>query len=153
MALHRSIILWGILAVGFFVSCDDTSVSEDVDGQARNILDSKVPDHSDLDLSVPIIDMRMTPPDVMVEDAVVDLGPGHCHDDEDCDDNIFCNGLEQCSNGRCYQSPITPCDDGVACTVDSCDEINETCESEPSRELCPENHDCDLKTDCFGTKR
>lgn len=44
-----------------------------------------------------------------------------------CDDGIFCNGPELCSNGVCDTSASRNCSDGVACTVDACDDANGRC--------------------------
>jgi alpha-tubulin suppressor-like RCC1 family protein len=53
-----------------------------------------------------------------------------CLRDDDCDDGIFCNGTESCSElGRCETAP-TECDDGIACTVDSCSEDRRACDHE-----------------------
>ncbi len=39
----------------------------------------------------------------------------------DCDDGDFCNGAEICVAGQCQGATPPTCDDGVACTLDSCD--------------------------------
>ena len=45
-----------------------------------------------------------------------------CTDGDDCDDDNNCNGIETCSEeGRCVGGTPLDCDDGFACTVDSCD--------------------------------
>lgn len=43
-----------------------------------------------------------------------------------CSDGIFCNGDERYVNGACVAGP-PPCDDGVACTIDHCDETTKRC--------------------------
>lgn len=46
----------------------------------------------------------------------------------DCqDDGLFCNGIERLIDGQCQRVPAAPCDDGVDCTVDTCDESTKTC--------------------------
>ncbi len=60
--------------------------------------------------------------DVSAPDAA-----GACRTDEGCDDGLFCDGTERCSDGRCAPGPATRCDDGVACTVDSCSESLRAC--------------------------
>jgi len=62
------------------------------------------------------------------------LPPAGCSDDRecssaaDCDDGVWCNGAETCSRtGRCYAVPVGPCDDGLACNTDTCDEAARTC--------------------------
>ena len=44
-----------------------------------------------------------------------------------CPDNLFCNGEELCVQGSCSQFAPLTCDDGLACTADSCDEVADTC--------------------------
>ena len=52
-----------------------------------------------------------------------------CETNEDCDDNLFCNGTETCDEGICISS-LPPCaDDGLFCNgVESCDEEDDECE-------------------------
>lgn len=58
-----------------------------------------------------------------------------------CSDGSFCNGEERWTVRGCVpESP--PCDDGVACTVDTCDELTRTCHYEPTGAGCA---DCDAK--------
>jgi hypothetical protein len=50
-----------------------------------------------------------------------------CTTDADCDDGIFCNGVEVCDEPNCLCLPGTdPCDDGDECTLD-CDEDADAC--------------------------
>jgi hypothetical protein len=44
-----------------------------------------------------------------------------CNGDEECLDANVCNGVETCSGGACQPGTTLSCDDGDACTVDSCD--------------------------------
>ena len=48
-----------------------------------------------------------------------------CEENSDCDDYRFCNGQESCASGECQEGE-DPCDDGFSCTVDSCDEQEES---------------------------
>ncbi len=53
------------------------------------------------------------------------------NDANDPDDGLFCNGLEiGCDNGRIIIEPgsIPDCDDGLACTSDSCIEATDQCD-------------------------
>jgi len=62
-----------------------------------------------------------------------------CSVNADCDDGLWCNGLEICDvNGNCQSSPA-PCeDDGLFCTgVESCDEVNDQCEA--TGNPCPDD--------------
>jgi len=53
---------------------------------------------------------------------------GECVTDGDCDDGLYCNGIENCSAGTCQSGAPVVCDDGVVCTVDSCNESTDSCE-------------------------
>lgn len=57
-------------------------------------------------------------------------------DSNSCSDGDFCNGLELCIAGSCVAGS-DPCDDGIACTIDSCDEVNDVCTNSPDDFLCP----------------
>lgn len=45
----------------------------------------------------------------------------------DCDDGLFCNGTETCVSNICASGLPVSCDDGIACTVDSCSEASRIC--------------------------
>ncbi len=47
-----------------------------------------------------------------------------------CDDGIYCNGEERCEAGKCVSGEPIACDDGIACTTDSCDETRWACRHE-----------------------
>jgi alpha-tubulin suppressor-like RCC1 family protein len=55
--------------------------------------------------------------------------PTPCSRDEDCDDGVYCNGVEACTGRVCRAGTAPSCDDGVACTVDRCDETRQACVS------------------------
>jgi hypothetical protein len=40
------------------------------------------------------------------------------------------------------------CADAITCTVDTCDEVMDTCLHEPNDSLCPISHGCDLQLGC-----
>jgi hypothetical protein len=46
-----------------------------------------------------------------------------CTNDNDCDDGDTCNGDETCNVGNCSAGSAPDCDDGLLCTIDSCDEL------------------------------
>ncbi len=51
----------------------------------------------------------------------------HVPDDTNqCADSVFCNGVETCQSGVC-QPGTPPCDDGQACTIDTCNESQQQC--------------------------
>ena len=47
-----------------------------------------------------------------------------CNGDEECLDTNVCNGNETCSGGLCQPGVALSCDDGDACTLDSCDPVD-----------------------------
>lgn len=53
-----------------------------------------------------------------------------CATDADCNDGIFCNGTETCLREMCYPGTAADCDDGNACTVDTCDMAFDGCRYE-----------------------
>jgi hypothetical protein len=55
-------------------------------------------------------------------------GGGACTTDPECDDGNFCNGAERCAGRVCVSGGPESCDDGNACTVDSCNPTLERCE-------------------------
>ena len=46
-----------------------------------------------------------------------------------CEDGNACSNPDVCDGGVCKAGPNDPCDDGIACTVDSCDEVTGACKS------------------------
>ncbi len=77
-----------------------------------------------------------------------------CQIDDDCDDGFFCNGAETCDPpGLCVQS-AQPCDDGVSCTTDTCNEDNDLCSNTADDAACDNGaycdgaETCDAQTDC-----
>ncbi len=53
-----------------------------------------------------------------------------CTDAAICNDQLFCNGTEICQGNLCAPGPA-PCDDGLACSTDTCTENTDTCTHEP----------------------
>ncbi|MEE2789743.1 MAG: hypothetical protein VX589_20550 [Myxococcota bacterium] len=106
----------------------------------------------DMDMMIRALDAQPSAPDAAVPDAaqpVVDGSEADCANDRDCDDEIFCNGRERCSAGRCYASPTPPCTDGISCTDDVCDEDADTCTNALDNTACPDAHLCDRKLGCL----
>lgn len=65
-----------------------------------------------------------------------------CTSDADCADGAWCNGEETCDqNGDC-QAGTPPCVDGVACTLDACNEQTDTCVYTPDDSLCDDGDVC-----------
>lgn len=66
-------------------------------------------------------------------------------DDSVCNDGAFCNGAETCDpTNDCQVAPPPNCDDGVACTVDSCDEGADVCANAPDDVVCDDGAICTL---------
>jgi len=66
---------------------------------------------------------------------------GTCTSDLQCDDDMFCNGVERCTGGHCQRGTPPTCDDGVSCTSDGCVE-GAGCVSRPNDALCPPGEVC-----------
>ena len=48
-----------------------------------------------------------------------------------CADVLFCNGDETCQQGVCVSGPPRSCNDGLTCTVDTCNEEEDACVHAP----------------------
>ena len=75
--------------------------------------------------------------------------------DGNCDDGQYCNGAESCDALLDCQAGTPPdCDDGVSCTIDWCDELNDTCMTSPDDGRCDDGlwcngaETCDALADC-----
>ncbi|RMG17300.1 MAG: hypothetical protein D6729_09400, partial [Deltaproteobacteria bacterium] len=68
--------------------------------------------------------------------------------DAACDDGAYCNGIERCAAGTCVAGAAPNCDDGVNCTVDSCDEAADACVHTPSDALCDDGAYCNGAETC-----
>lgn len=66
-----------------------------------------------------------------------------------CDDGLYCTGIEQCEPSiGCVNGTPPSCSDGVACTVDYCDAVTDSCAADESDELCPCGQTCDRSQGC-----
>jgi hypothetical protein len=73
----------------------------------------------------------------------------HAPSDAFCDDGAFCNGAETCNALSGCQAGTPPTlDDGVACTDDSCDEINNLVLHAPSDAFCDDGTFCNGAETC-----
>ncbi|HUU03549.1 MAG TPA: hypothetical protein VM425_19090 [Myxococcota bacterium] len=73
-------------------------------------------------------------------------------EDQGCDDGLYCTTGETCQGGVCTGAP-NDCDDGVDCTIDSCDAQEEACHHDPDDSLCDDGvgcttDSCDEQNDC-----
>lgn len=73
----------------------------------------------------------------------------------DCDDGLFCNGAEDCDPEiGCLMGTPPPVDDGVACTIDACDEAIGIVVHTPDHGVCGDGEWCngaelcDVLNDC-----
>jgi hypothetical protein len=72
-----------------------------------------------------------------------------CASDEDCDDGIFCNGMETCQEGSCVAvSACPPAIDGCVSRNNSCDEVNDTCVDFADDSQCDNGLSCDGSETC-----
>jgi len=66
---------------------------------------------------------------------------GNCTENPDCDDGLWCNGVETCVGGICQAGTAQCPDDGLFCTgVESCDEDLDQCVS--SGDPCVDGSAC-----------
>jgi len=73
-------------------------------------------------------------------------------DDAACDDGAFCNGAEVCdATLGCVDGDAPACDDGLACTVDTCDEDADACANAPDDAACDDGVYCDGVEVCDTT--
>ncbi|MFH0982735.1 MAG: S8 family serine peptidase [Planctomycetota bacterium] len=77
-----------------------------------------------------------------VIDTLQLVGPG-CTGDPDCNDGLYCNGVETCVGSTCQAGTPPNCSDGVSCTVDSCNETTDSCDHMPDNGLCNNGVYCD----------
>ncbi|MGB0715001.1 MAG: S8 family serine peptidase, partial [Phycisphaerae bacterium] len=69
-----------------------------------------------------------------------------------CDDGAYCNGVETCSATLgCQSGTPVNCDDGVACTNDSCNESTDSCNNSPDNGNCDDGLFCNGSETCNAT--
>jgi len=75
--------------------------------------------------------------------------PCQCLSDATCSDGVFCNGAETCdAYGHCQTGTAVNCNDGVACTTDSCNEGTDSCDHVPNNALCNDGLFCNGVETC-----
>jgi len=88
-----------------------------------------------------------------------------CTTDMQCSDGLYCNGPEtctgpdtynQCPGLTCVRGTAINCNDGVACTADSCNDTTDQCDNIPNNALCDDSvyctvDVCDEDTGCENT--
>ncbi|MCP3962004.1 MAG: exo-alpha-sialidase [bacterium] len=69
-----------------------------------------------------------------------------------CDNGLFCDGAETCSATLDCQSGSAPnCNDGVGCTVDSCNEGTDSCDNLADDAACDDGLFCNGAETCNAT--
>ena len=83
--------------------------------------------------------------------CVVTVGV-NCGDDRpgQCDDGNFCNGVERMIDGKCERPAAGPCDDSTDCTMDVCNEADQTCSHVLMADNCAVCQQEDCTPDCAG---
>ena len=77
------------------------------------------------------------------QDSCVEAVCQHEAQDGDCDNGIWCDGVEVCDPlDGCLQAPVDPCDDGFLCTQDICDEAGQICANSPDDSACADGLYC-----------
>jgi hypothetical protein len=66
-----------------------------------------------------------------------------CCANSNCDNGLFCDGVETCDELGCQAGTAPNCDDGVACTDDSCNEGTDSCDNTRNDDNCANGHFCD----------
>ncbi len=79
--------------------------------------------------------------------TVASAGPG-CTIDAECDNGLYCDGAETCNAGTCQAGSAPTCDDGVSCTIDSCNEGTDSCDFTTDDSICDNGLFCDGTETC-----
>jgi hypothetical protein len=85
-------------------------------------------------------------PDLGTDLGARDLGAPGCTSAAACQDGLACNGVEACIGGACRPGTPIVCDDGIACTTNSCLEPSGTCEFARNDSACPAGQTCTAPT-------
>jgi len=72
-----------------------------------------------------------------------------CSIDEDCQNNLACDGEEICDGCHCISGEPIVCNDGIDCTHDSCIEPDGNCQFIPDSNLCNTTEICDPNSGCI----
>ena len=78
-----------------------------------------------------------------LDECAGNSGCSHIPTHSSCDDGIFCNGEELClPPAGCQTGPGPNVDDGIGCTVDTCDPITDAAVNTPEPSKCTDGNDC-----------
>jgi minor extracellular protease Epr len=86
--------------------------------------------------------------DVLIE--IVEPEPT-CTEDSDCNDDLFCNGVESCVSGACQTGSIPDCSaSGDQCNTGVCDETTDSCIAQPVEDgtSCNDGEFCNVNEAC-----
>jgi hypothetical protein len=135
------------------VGCTDDSCDTTADACVNDPNDANCPDDGTFcngtEFCDPAADCSSTgdpcPPGEICDEDQDTCDVVGCTTDADCDDGFFCNGTETCntSTNECQAGTPPECDDGVGCTVDSCNEGTDSCDNEPDNSSCDNGIFCD----------
>lgn len=90
-------------------------------------------------------------PRVFTPSATCAQGCPQCANDAQCADGVFCNGDERCDFALgCVPSFFRDCEEGNACTLDSCNEETNTCEHIPNQACEETKGSCCNRTPSAG---
>lgn len=76
--------------------------------------------------------------------------PYHCATASDCDDGLYCNGVESCdpsgAGTGCMNGETVDCADTFECTADSCNEETDACAHDADNTACADSVACTVDT-------
>ncbi|MCH7850131.1 MAG: hypothetical protein IH845_00630 [Nanoarchaeota archaeon] len=72
-----------------------------------------------------------------------------CSIDADCDDGLFCNGIETCSGSVCQAGAIACPEDSYSCTT-TCSESTDSCTTSFDDSVCSDLDSCTVNGLCTG---
>jgi hypothetical protein len=138
------------------VGCTDDSCDEGNDICENTPNDANCPDDglycNGTEFCDPLNDCSSTgtpcPGGTICNETTDTCDPIGCTNDFDCDDGQYCNGIETCNTdtGICQQGIAIDCSDGIGCTDDSCDEVNDVCVNDPNDTSCDDGVGCTVDT-------
>ena len=72
-----------------------------------------------------------------------------CSTNAECDNGIYCDGVEQCVSGQCTAgTPVQCAADAYSCTTAVCDEASKTCKTSLSDAACDDRLYCTGIEEC-----
>jgi len=131
-----------------------------IDNDCDNLIDAQDPDA--VGCPIPICGNGTIETGEACDDGAAANGTTTCGCQSDCTyapaatscaDGLYCNGDETCDGtGTCQAGTVVPVDDGVTCTIDSCDEVNDVVVNTPDDSACDNGEFCDGSETCdaFG---